>query len=69
MPIIRRMALAGGVLTHTLLPGVAVAYLLAGQSPAVMITGGTISGLIAVYVSMLVTRSTILREDTSLATF
>ena len=34
-----------------------------------MITGGTISGLIAVYLSMLVTRSTILREDTSLATF
>jgi len=69
MLIIRRMALAGDVLTHTLLPGVAAAYLLAGQSPAVMIMGGTISGLIAVYLSMLVSRSTILREDTSLATF
>jgi zinc/manganese transport system permease protein len=69
MLIIRRMALAGDVLTHTLLPGVAAAYLIAGQSPAVMIMGGTISGLIAVYLSMLVSRSTILREDTSLATF
>ena len=69
MLIIRRMALAGDVLTHTLLPGVAVAYLLAWQSPVVMILGGTISGLIAVYLSMLVSRTTILREDTSLATF
>ena len=69
MLIIRRMALAGDVLTHTLLPGVAAAYLLVGQSPAVMILGGTISGLTAVYLSVLVSRSTILREDTSLATF
>jgi zinc/manganese transport system permease protein len=69
MLIIRRMTLAGDVLTHTLLPGVAAAYLLVGQSPAVMILGGTISGLTAVYLSMLVSRSTILREDTSLATF
>ena len=69
MLIIRRMALAGDALTHTLLPGVAAAYLLAGQSPAVMIMGGTKSGLIAVYLSMLVSRSTILWEDISLATF
>lgn len=69
MLIIRRMALAGDVLTHTLLPGVAVAFLLAGETPVVMIIGGTISGLIAVYLSMLVSRSTLIREDTSLATF
>ncbi|NQW01641.1 MAG: metal ABC transporter permease [Rhodospirillales bacterium] len=69
MLIIRRMALAGDVLTHTLLPGVAVAFLLAGESPLVMIIGGTLSGLLAVYLSMLVSRSTILREDTSLAAF
>lgn len=67
--IIRRMALAGDVLTHTLLPGVAVAFLLAGESPLVMIVGGTFSGLVAVYLSMLVSRSTILREDASLAAF
>ncbi len=69
MLIIRRMALAGDVLTHTLLPGIAVAFLLAGQQPIVMIAGGTVSGLIAVYLTMLVSRSTILREDTSLAAF
>jgi len=69
MLIIRRMALAGDVLTHTLLPGVAVAFLLAGETPVVMIVGGTLSGLIAVYLSMLVSRSTLIREDTSLATF
>ena len=69
MLIIRRMALAGDVLTHTLLPGVAMAFLLAGQSPIVMILGGTLSGLIAVYLSMFVSRTTILHEDTSLATF
>ena len=69
MLIIRRMALAGDVLTHTLLPGVAMAFLLAGQSPVVMILGGTLSGLIAVYLSMFVSRTTILHEDTSLATF
>ena len=69
MLIIRRMALAGDVLTHTLLPGVAVAYLLVGEAPIVMIVGGTISGLIAVYLSMVISRTTILREDASLAIF
>ncbi len=69
MLIVRRMSLAGDVLTHTLLPGVAVAFLLAGETPAVMILGGTISGLIAVYLSMMVARTTLLREDASLATF
>ena len=69
MLIIRRMALAGDVLTHTLLPGVAMAFLLAGQSHVVMILGGTLSGLIAVYLSMFVSRTTILHEDTSLASF
>lgn len=67
--IIRRMALAGDVLTHTLLPGVAIAYLLSGETPVVMIIGGTVSGLTAAYLAMLVSRSTILREDASLATF
>lgn len=69
MLIIRRMALAGDVLTHTLLPGIAVAFLLAGEQPVVMIAGGTISGFIAVYLTLFVTRSTLLREDASLAVF
>jgi len=66
---LRRMSLSGDVYTHTLLPGVAIAFLLAGESLTAMIVGGLISGLIAAYLSGLIARTTILKEDATLAAF
>lgn len=66
---LRRMSLAADVYTHTVLPGVAVAFLLAGGSMWAMIAGGLISGLIAAYLSGVIARMTILKEDATLAAF
>ena len=66
---LRRMSLSGNVYTHALLPGVAIAFLLAGESMSAMIAGGLISGLIAAYLSGLIARTTILKEDATLAAF
>ena len=67
--VLRRLTLSGDVYTHTLLPGVAVAFLVAGQSMTAMIAGGLVSGLMVAYLSGLVARTTLLREDASLAAF
>jgi len=67
--VLRRMSLSGDVYTHTLLPGVAVAFLLAGESATALIVGGLVSGLVVACLSALVARTTLLREDASLAAF
>jgi len=67
--VLRRMSLSGDVYTHILLPGVAVAFLIAGESTIALITGGLVSGLIVACLSALVARTTLLREDASLAAF
>jgi len=67
--VLRRMSLSGDVYTHTLLPGVAVAFLIAGESMTTMIVGGLASGLIVACLAGLVARYTVLREDAALASF
>ena len=44
--ILRRMSLAGDALSHAILPGAAVGYLIAGLSLPAMTLGGLIAGLI-----------------------
>ena len=65
--VLRRMSLAGDVMTHTLLPGVAVAYLVIGASPAMMLVGGLASGVVAALLSVVAARTTLIREDAGLA--
>jgi len=67
--VLRRLSLSGDVYTHTLFPGVAIAFLIAGESVSAMIIGGLISGLLVAYLSGLVARITVLKEDASLAAF
>jgi len=64
--VLRRMSLAGDVMTHTLLPGVAVAYLVVGASPAMMLAGGLASGVVAALLSVVARRMTLIREDAGL---
>jgi zinc/manganese transport system permease protein len=61
----RRMALVGDVLSHGILPGVAVAFLVAGAAPGPMTLGGLIAGLLVALSAGLVARLTPLKEDTS----
>ncbi len=66
---LRRMSLTGDAMAHAILPGAAIAYLLYGISVIGMTIGGLGAGLLVVALSGWVSRSTHLKEDTSLAAF
>lgn len=67
--MLRRMSLAGDSLSHGVLPGVAVAFLLSGLAAIPMTIGGLIAGLIVALASGFVTRVAKQREDISFAAF
>ncbi len=67
--MLRRMSLTGDAMAHAILPGAAVGYLVAGLSLGAMTVGGLIAGLAVALLAGFVSRSTILREDASLAAF
>ena len=67
--MLRRMSLTGDAIAHGILPGAAIGYLMAGLSLGAMTVGGIIAGLLIAVASGLVARSTVLREDASLAAF
>lgn len=67
--LLRRMSLMGDAMSHAILPGAALGYLAFGLSLGAMTVGGILAGLAVVLAAGLVTRSSILKEDASLATF
>ena len=67
--MLRRMSLTGDAMAHAILPGAAIGYLVSGLSLGAMTVGGIAAGLLVAVGSGLVARSTVLREDVSLAVF
>jgi len=67
--ILRRMSLMGDAMSHAILPGAAIGFLVAGLSLPAMSLGGFVAGFAVALASGLVARATILREDASLAAF
>ncbi|MGJ4915874.1 metal ABC transporter permease [Bradyrhizobium sp. HKCCYLRH2060] len=67
--MLRRMSLVGDAMAHAILPGAAIGFLLSGLNLFAMTTGGLIAGFAVALLSGLVSRSTGLKEDASLATF
>lgn len=67
--LLRRMSLVGDAMSHAVLPGAAVGFLLAGLSLPAMGLGGLVAGLAVALLSGLVSRTTALREDASFAGF
>jgi len=67
--LLRRMSLVGDALSHAVLPGAAIGYLISGLSLVAMGTGGVIAGLTVALLSGAVSRFTPLREDASFAGF
>jgi zinc/manganese transport system permease protein len=65
--ILRRMSLMGDALSHALLPGAALGFLLGGLSLPAMSLGGFVAGLATALVSAAVARFTAMREDASFA--
>ena len=61
--ILRRMALMGDALSHSLLPGVSLAWLCFGPTPAALFAGALIAGLLTALGGALVSRLTVVKED------
>jgi zinc/manganese transport system permease protein len=67
--VLRRMSLMGDAMSHAVLPGAAVGFILAGLSLPAMSLGGAVAGLAVALLSGLVSRVTPIREDASFAAF
>ena len=67
--VLRRMSLVGDALSHAVLPGAAIGFMIAGLSLLVMSLGGFIVGLVVAILSGVIARVTPQREDASFAAF
>jgi zinc/manganese transport system permease protein len=67
--MLRRMSLMGDAMSHAILPGAAMGFLIAGLSLPAMSLGGFVAGIAVALLAGLVSRSTVLREDASMAAF
>jgi zinc/manganese transport system permease protein len=68
--MLRRMSLVGDAMSHAILPGAAIGYLVAGSlSLTAMGIGGLVAGLAVALLSGAVSRVTVLQEDASFASF
>lgn len=67
--LLRRMSLMGDAMSHAILPGAALGYLVFGLSLGAMTVGGILAGIAVVLAAGAVSRSSVLKEDASLAAF
>ena len=67
--IARRMSLVGDALSHGILPGAALAYLIAGPDPVAMTIGALLAGFVVAGLSSLLARTKRLPEDAAFAVF
>lgn len=67
--VLRRMSLLGDALSHAILPGIAVGYLVTGLWLPGLSLGGIVAGLLVAAISGAVSRRTILHEDASFTGF
>ncbi|MEO1085226.1 MAG: metal ABC transporter permease [Acidobacteriota bacterium] len=65
--VLRKMALLGDAISHAVLPGIAIAFLITGDRSALpMVIGAAALGVVTVFLVELGTRSGRLREDASI---
>jgi manganese/zinc/iron transport system permease protein len=65
--VLRRMALLGDAISHAVLPGIVIAFLLTGSRAALpMVLGASVLGVVTVFLVGVLTRSRRLYEDTSI---
>jgi zinc/manganese transport system permease protein len=65
--VLRKMGLAVDAVSHTIFPGVAIAYRLYGFSTLMMGIGGFVTGILVVFLTTCAVRISVLREESSLA--
>lgn len=67
--VLRRMSLMGDAMSHAILPGAAVGFMVAGLSLPAMSLGGLAAGVTVALLAGIATRFTSVREDASFAAF
>ena len=67
--VLRRMSLMGDAMSHAILPGAAIGFVVAGLSLTAMALGGFVAGLAVALVAGAVARGTEQLEDASFAAF
>jgi zinc/manganese transport system permease protein len=67
--VARRLSLLGDAMSHGILPGVAIAYLLAGANPLALLVGALTAGMTVAGLSSLLTRTGKLPDDAAFAIF
>lgn len=66
---LRRMSLSGDAMSHAILPGAAVGFLLSGLSLGAMTIGGIVAGMLVALATGAISRMTRQKEDSALAAF
>jgi zinc/manganese transport system permease protein len=66
---LRRMSLMSDAMSHAILPGAAIGFLVSGLSVPAMTFGGLAAGLAVALLAGFVARRTVIKEDASLAAF
>jgi zinc/manganese transport system permease protein len=61
--VLRRLSLMGDALSHSVLPGIAIAWLIFGPSPVALFIGALIAGLLTALGSAALSRLTKVKED------
>ena len=67
--VMRRMSLMGDAMSHAVLPGAAIGFMVAGLSLPAMSLGGFVAGVLVALLAGLATRFTTIKEDASFAAF
>lgn len=67
--VLRRMSLIGDTLAHSVLPGAAAGFIIAGLSLPAISLGGFLAGLAVALIAGLISRITPQKEDASFAAF
>ncbi|MEO8204990.1 MAG: metal ABC transporter permease [Chthoniobacterales bacterium] len=65
--VLRRLSLMADALSHSLLPGLAIAAILVGLSPGGMLLGGLVAAIIVALGGQMISRSSRLKEETAIA--
>lgn len=61
--VLRKRSLLGDAIAHATLPGVAIAYLIFGKDPLMLVIGASVAGIVGVALVVLITNTTRLRTD------